>query len=138
MSVRSNHMRPRAGTAVERQRIPRKGYGLVATRRIERGEIVVSMVKPIAASYAEWSAKMRRRRLRHDAVIEMQYSRRVVYDDSFMCMNKPPKWYMLNHSKDPNTRMVRHGGGISWIATRVIQKKEELTFRYKNPNREWE
>lgn len=44
---------------------------------------------------------------------------------------------MLNHGEYPNMKMVRLDDGISWAANRVIQKKEELTFKYTDPNMKW-
>ena len=129
-----------------------QGRGLVATRKIAEGDIVLAMEQPAKAKAAERISEEK-------IVVEMLNAPRVaaphgaiIHTDSGIFYgaswgSRPPPWYYLNHGgvlggalgKAANLELVAVGelGSLAWRATRVILPCEELLFRYDDVPASW-
>ena len=113
---------PRASTYVARSRIAGAGDALFATRRIEEGARVASMRMPVEAHGPL-------RGMPHDSIV---YTRGDIgtLDAAWTLGTPKPLWYMINHASNPNTKAVKDGRDFYWVARRMIERGEEITFNY--------
>ena len=116
---------------------PGKGLGLFTRKNINPGTVVARMRHTKTIRPAQWLHYHRTRRLPHDAAIHKPRSPLMYYDATFTSMLRVPRWYRLNHSRNPNTQPKEVNGGIVWVTTRRVLQNEELTFKYDRVPSHW-
>ena len=115
------------------------GEGLFAKEDIEEGEEVVGMKVGKIQRFSErqWENHYPEKGLPHDAAIRVEHigNKRIT---DWVNRRYTPRWYKLNHSKNPNLKMIYRKRRIVWVAARDISTGEELTFFYLEGTEDWE
>lgn len=121
-----------------------KGKGLFARMDIREGEVVARMLRPRRMKRSEVESYLDQHPLLpHDCVIYVPRSSLVFFDYSWLGA-RPPKWYRLNHSSQPNcaprildNTVPPREQEIAWVATRDVPAFSELAFCYEDAPAEW-
>lgn len=112
--------------------------GCFATRPLQEGEVVLTMECPVRVSHAKVQLLKQEHGLSEDSFVHVVHTRPAYRFDETMLSGQVPKWYRLNHSWTPNTRMTVAGDGhVRWACLRDIDDGEELTFFYGEPDPAW-
>ena len=115
------------------------GDGLFAKEPIEEDEEVIGMKVGKIERFSEpqWERHHVAKGLPHDAAILVEHigNKRIT---DWSNRRYTPRWYKLNHSKNPNLKMMYRKRRIVWVATRDIAVGEELTFFYLEGTEGWE
>ena len=103
------------------------------------------MRKPTRMLRSEVEAFLNRHpSLPHDAVVYVERSSLVFYDESWDGTRRTPRWYYLNHSANANckpkikdTSKPPRDQEIEWVTTRHVAAWEELFFTYEDADPNW-
>ena len=114
-----------------------KGDGLYAKKYLNKGTVVAQFLKPNVMNKKGYEKKFTG--LSDDTYIYSSPSNKVHYDESFTDQNEPPYWYKMNHSDNPNTKVIydRKQKLIRWEVIDYVPEGNELTFKYDNVPPEW-
>ena len=120
------------------------GRGLFATRKIAKGNLVARMHSPRDAT-ATLARRYHEGLPGGDAAIAV--GKALVTSSGFKGLTargdytRAPRWYRMNHSDSPNTRLQRDaipdGLTMAWYAIRDIERGEALTWHYGKRDPAW-
>ena len=117
------------------------GKGLFADEDIKYARLIKD--KPVIISFEfskttpkKWDKRVEK--LKIPALSGIHKYDTVRYDPTFTNPKRPPKWYRLNHSFNPNAEVRSKGKFVYWTPLRDIKKGEEITFHYGKPDPSWD
>ena len=114
------------------------GKGLFAKEDIKEGEEVVGMKVGKVVRYSErkWDKHHVEKGLPHDGAIFVTRIEQRITD--WTDRRRMPRWYRLNHSKNPNLDMKYRKARVVWVANNDIPAGDELTFFYLEGTVDWD
>ena len=122
-----------------------EGKGLFAAQDIPTGVVVAHMLIPARMKRSAWNEYHPAAGLPHDAAIYVARSPLVFFDAAWIEPERPPKWYRINHSSNPNLALglldpskPPQEQSIVWRTTRRVDRREELFFTYEDVPAEWD
>ena len=102
--------------------------GLYVKIPIKKGHTIVKMNKNKIKSYGKkrWEKHIEKRGLPHDSGI--------IHLGKYWSdwRTQKPRWYRINHSKNPTAEMKWKHGAIHWVALRDLSPGQEVTFTYRD------
>ena len=105
-------------TAVAVRRSPIAGKGVYATRPVPAGAVLGALRRPLVR-YARVPKKG-----------EPGYGHWIQVKRGWWLSLDETPFYFLNHSCDPNTRVLFRGTGIRFVSRRRLREGDELTIDY--------
>ena len=147
MSTRSRRRSPRSLDALSAVEVKAcvdfpSAKGLFATRDIPKGSVVARMPNPRPAGDTLWQ-RIQKGSAGGDAAVQRPDGVWVTSSGfSEVKRNgdfeRAPRWYRMNHSDRPNTKVViLEGLGMEWRTLRDVGRGEALTWNYGRRDPRW-